>query len=71
MSSIVWSPDGKTLVSTSADQTIKFWDVASGQVRATLKSPSTIAALAWSTDGKTLVSGEGGLIKLWDLDTAP
>jgi WD40 repeat protein len=29
-------PDGTTLASGSADQTVKFWDVASGQLRDTI-----------------------------------
>ena len=31
-----FSPDGKTLTSGSADQTVRFWDVASGQLRETI-----------------------------------
>src|SRR5205823_2823534 len=35
--SVAFSPDGKTLVSVSRDQTVKLWDVATGKGRATLQ----------------------------------
>ena len=33
---LAFSPDGKTLASGSADQTVKFWDIASGDLRETI-----------------------------------
>ena len=66
-----FSPDGKTLVSGSADCTIKLWDVATGQERAALKGhTSAVQSIAFSPDGKTLASGsEDKTIKLWDVAT--
>jgi WD40 repeat protein len=61
---VAFAPDGKTLASGSIDGTVKLWDVASGQVRATLTGTS----VAFAADGKTLVSGgEDYTVKLWDL----
>ena len=37
VTSVAFSPDGKTLASGSADKTIKLWDVATGKEQATLK----------------------------------
>ncbi len=42
--SVLFTPDGKTLITSSMDRTIKLWDVATGQNRATLTTAS---------DGKT------------------
>ena len=35
--SVAFTSDGKTLASGSDDKTVKLWDVATGQERATLK----------------------------------
>ena len=65
------SPDGKTLVSGSADQTIKVWDWATGtELRTLAGHTSFVNALAIARDGKTLVSGSADqTIKIWDLTT--
>jgi tricorn protease-like protein len=68
--SVTYSPDGKTLASGSADQTIKLWDVQTGKEQATVQAKSMIA-VAYSPDGKTLALGNADqTIKLWDLPTA-
>ena len=63
------SPDGATLVSGSADNTIRLWDFATGQALKTLTGhASYVNAIAITPDGKTLVSGSADTtIKLWDL----
>ena len=33
---LAFSPDGKTLASGSMDQTVKFWDTSTGQLRETI-----------------------------------
>lgn len=63
------SPDGKTLFSGSADNTIRAWNFATGQALKTLTGhTSYVNAIAITPDGKTLVSGSADTtIKLWDL----
>jgi len=65
------SPDGNTLASGSADNTVRFWDVASGKEQATLKAAKyCVDSVAFRPDGKTLASGSGGnKIQLWDVGT--
>ena len=63
---LIFSPDGKTLYSSSADQTVRVWDVESRQCRRTGNSVE-LSWLAVLPDGKMFVSGskESG-IRLWD-----
>jgi WD40 repeat protein len=74
-----WSPDGKTLaIGSGGDNTVKLWDVATKQCRATLVGQATPAlgsiqhvnGFAWNPDGKTLASAsQGTAIELWDTGT--
>ncbi|MFG3818212.1 WD40 domain-containing protein, partial [Limnothrix redekei] len=69
VNSVSWSPDGKTLATGSDDQTVKLWNVASGQEIATLQGHSnTVNSVSWSPDGKTLATGsDDQTVKLWNV----
>jgi len=71
VSSVAISPDGNTLVSGSWDNTIKIWNLRTGQLRSTLTGHSgQVESLAISPDGNTLVSGSwDNTIKIWNLRT--
>jgi len=56
--SVALSADGLTLVSGSRDQTIKVWNLSTGQAVRTLTGHTdAVISVAISADGQTLVSG--------------
>jgi WD40 repeat protein len=69
--SVLLSSDGKTLISGSADHTIKIWHLESGQVLQTLSGHTdTVRSLTLTSNGKTLISGSGDrTLKIWNLQT--
>jgi len=58
ISSLVVSPDGKTLVSGHARGDVRLWDLPSGKMRGGFKHNSALANVVFSPDGKLLVSGD-------------
>src|SRR5262249_19132014 len=60
---------GQTLASGSGDNTIKLWEVVSGQERAALSGHGqAVWRGAFSPDGQTLASGSrDNTIKLWEV----
>lgn len=67
VTSVAFRPDGQTVASGSTDQTIKLWDVASGQeVRTLTGHTDVVTSVAFSPDGQTVASGSwDGTIKIW------
>src|SRR6266568_2762059 len=65
---IAWSPDGRLLTSGSNDQTVRLWDVATGQALHTLTGHTDpVGSVAWSSDGRLLASSSGDqTVRLWD-----
>jgi WD40 repeat protein len=65
------TPDGRCAVSASDDETLKVWDLASGQQRLTLAGHGDwVLAVAVTPDGRCAVSAsDDGTLKVWDLDT--
>jgi WD40 repeat protein len=71
VTSVSFSPDGKTLASASFDKKIMLWDVATGKKIRTFPGHSDkIYTVSFSPDSRTLASGGAdNVIKLWDVAT--
>ena len=67
------SPDGKRIVSGSADRTVKVWDAETGQELLSLKGHAgLVSSVAISPDGKRIVSGSADkTVKVWDAANGP
>jgi WD40 repeat protein/serine/threonine protein kinase len=68
---VALSASGKRLISGSADQTVKVWDVPTGQNTFTLTGHADkVSGVAISADGARLVSGSAdGTVRVWNATT--
>ncbi|MEH2183638.1 nSTAND1 domain-containing NTPase, partial [Nostoc sp.] len=69
--SVAYSPSGEQLASASDDNTIKIWDVSSGQLVKTLTGHSSyVFSVAYSPNGQQLASASNDkTIKIWDVSS--
>lgn len=68
---VAFSPDGSRIVIGSADNTLKVWDVSTGQQMLSLKGHTLlVSSAAFSPDGDRIVSGSwDNTLKVWDAST--
>ncbi|MEA5451198.1 serine/threonine-protein kinase [Leptolyngbya sp. CCNP1308] len=60
--------DGKTLISASADSTIRIWNLEDNTLRHTLAHANVVQAIATTVDQTTLIStGDDRTIRFWSL----
>ena len=73
VSSVAFSPDGKTLASASWDETVRLWNTETGEHLRTLSGHTGLVdSIAFSPDGSTIASNSGyrdETVRLWDVNT--
>ncbi|MGV0102186.1 WD40 repeat domain-containing protein [Nostoc sp. DSM 114160] len=69
--SVAFSADGCILASGSGDQTVKLWDVDTGNCLRTLSGHTRwVWSVGFSPNGQSVVScSEDETIKVWDVET--
>jgi WD40 repeat protein len=73
VSGVAFAPDGRTLATTSADQTVRLWDLSDRDHPHPLGLPLTghtneVSGVAFSPDGRTLATTSADrTVRLWDL----
>ena len=69
VTTVVYSPDGKFLLSGGVDQTLKLWDAATGkEVRTFTGHRGAVTSVAFSPDGGMAVSGSSdSTLRLWEV----
>jgi serine/threonine protein kinase/WD40 repeat protein len=67
---VAYAPDGRTIITSGQDATVRFWDVASGEMLAVGRDhTSCVNGVDFSPDGDTFVTyGCDKTIKLWSLN---
>jgi WD40 repeat protein len=69
VTSVSITPDGQTAISGSWDQTVRVWDLASGQCLRVLKGHTRgVSSVSITPDGQTAISGSWDqTVRVWDL----
>jgi WD40 repeat protein len=66
--SVCISSDGKKIVSSGYDKTIKMWNALTGYIiKSLVGHTDSVLSVCFSKDNKTIASGSGDkTIKIWD-----
>jgi WD40 repeat protein len=70
VTSLGFTPNGKTLISAGGDGTVRFWDTLTGEETRRLKQESAVRSAALSPHGQMLAtSDQDGTVHFWEADT--
>lgn len=70
ISALAYSPDGRTLVSTGRDGTLRIWNVATASLTRTIELDDGPASALAVVDGRALTGHQNGRTVLWDTERA-
>ena len=63
---MLFTADGKTMVSAAGDSVIRFWDLETKKQTASIVADKGLASIAITPDGKLIAGGVGNTPVLWD-----
>ncbi|KAJ5760948.1 WD40 repeat-like protein [Penicillium odoratum] len=67
---LAWSPDGSTVISFTWDQSVRVWDVATGQLKRTFDRQDWTSSITLSPDGLLLAGSRSrDIVDLWEVQT--
>ena len=67
---VVWSPDGRHILTGSGDGTARVWDATTGDNTLTLTHTDPVSAVAWSSDGHHILTASvDRTARIWDATT--
>jgi WD40 repeat protein len=70
VTSVAWSPSGTEVVTSSADGTVRFWNVTTSQLVKTFDLGEPVTVVDWSVQNKIAV-GINKEIRIWNSTDAP
>ena len=66
--SVIFSPDGKSMLTGSCDKTARLWDMSGTTIHTFAGHRGEVHAVAFSPDGKNILTGsDDHTARLWDL----
>jgi len=65
-----WSPNGKSVLTIANDNTVKIWDIETGNILHTLIHKTEITSANWHGDNNEIItSSKDSVIRVWNIET--